>query len=43
VILGIGVDENFGEVLDGFILVDLEKVDPTLLQKYEGKPRDQST
>lgn len=39
VILGVGVDDNFGKVLDGFILVDLEKIEPSLLRKYEGKPK----
>lgn len=39
VILGVGVDENFGDVLDGFILVDLNKIDPALVRKYEGKPK----
>lgn len=38
-ILGVGVDTNFGDVLDGFILVDLEKIDPVVLQKYEGRPK----
>ncbi|MGJ8677827.1 MAG: lysophospholipid acyltransferase family protein [Akkermansiaceae bacterium] len=37
VILGIGVDENFNDALDGFILVDLEKVDPRVIAKYTGK------
>ncbi|MDC0087941.1 lysophospholipid acyltransferase family protein [Akkermansiaceae bacterium] len=37
VILGFGVDASFSDALDGFILVDLEKVNPTVLKKYEGK------
>ena len=36
VILGIGVDQSFSDALDGFILVDVEKINPTLLKKYEG-------
>lgn len=36
VILGIGVDQGFSDALDGFILVDIEKMDPALLKKYEG-------
>ncbi len=36
VILGIGVDQGFSDALDGFILVDIEKMDPALLRKYEG-------
>lgn len=36
VILGIGVDQGFSDALDGFILVDIEKVDPAVLKKYEG-------
>lgn len=43
VILGVGVDDNFGEVLDGFILVDLEKIDPPLLRKYEGRAKAPQT
>lgn len=40
VILGIGVDQSFSDALDGFILVDIEKIDPTVLRKYEGKGDD---
>ncbi len=36
VILGIGVDQSFSDALDGFILVDVEKINPRLLRKYEG-------
>lgn len=36
VILGIGVDQGFSDALDGFILVDIEKIDPAMLRKYEG-------
>jgi len=36
VILGIGVDQGFSDALDGFILVDIEKMDPAVLRKYEG-------
>jgi len=36
VILGFGVDQGFNDALDGFILVDLEKVDPQLVVKYSG-------
>jgi putative hemolysin len=43
VILGVGVDQNFGDVLDGFILVDLEKIDPAVLGKYEGRPKTPNT
>jgi len=39
VILGIGVDQGFNDALDGFILVDLEKADPALVQKYVGKKK----
>lgn len=39
VILGIGVDQAFSDALDGFILVDVEKIDPAVLQKYEGSPK----
>lgn len=38
VILGIGVDQSFSDALDGFILVDIEKIEPNLLKKYEGTP-----
>lgn len=31
------VDKNFSEVLDGLILVDLRKTDPTRLETYMGK------
>ena len=37
VILGFGVDTSFSDALDGFILVDLDEVNPTLLKKYEGE------
>lgn len=39
VILGFGVDATFSDALDGFILVDLEKVNPTILRKYEGNSK----
>ena len=40
VILGIGVDQSFSDALDGFILVDIEKMDPAVLKKYEGDSRN---
>ena len=43
VILGVGVDQSFSDALDGFILVDLEKINPTVLQKYEGRTRTPET
>ena len=36
VILGIGVDQGFSDALDGFILADIEKMDPAVLKKHEG-------
>jgi len=38
VILGIGIDQGFNDALDGFVLVDLERIDPAVLRKYEGPP-----
>lgn len=34
VILSFGVDEGFSDALDGFIMVDLDRVDPKVLAKY---------
>jgi putative hemolysin len=36
-ILGFNVDENFGDVLDGLIYVDLMETDPRLLSRFMGK------
>lgn len=36
-ILAFSVDPNFSDVLDGLILVDLNKTDPKLLDRYMGK------
>ncbi len=35
--LGFNVDPDFADALDGLILVDLSKTDPTLLSRYMGK------
>lgn len=35
-LLGFNVDEDFGNALDGLILVDLLKTDPQVLQRYMG-------
>ncbi len=40
VILSFGIDASFSDALDGFILVDLNKVNATLLRKYEGKSKN---
>ena len=37
VILGLNVDKQFGNCLDGLILVDLSKTEPRLLEKYMEK------
>jgi putative hemolysin len=36
-LLAFNVDKNFSDVLDGLILVDLRKTDPTRLETYMGK------
>ena len=36
-ILAFSVDPNFSDVLDGLILVDLNKTDPRLLERYMGR------
>ncbi len=36
-LLGFNVDKNFSDVLDGLILVDLRKTDPSRLEAYMGK------
>ncbi len=37
VILGLNVDPDFNNCLDGLVLVDLSKTEPRLLEKYMGK------
>jgi putative hemolysin len=36
-LLGFTVDASFGNVLDGFVLVDLDHVEPAILARYMGK------
>jgi hypothetical protein len=36
-LLGFNIDPDFSNVLDGLILVDLTKTDPTVLVKYMGR------
>jgi hypothetical protein len=36
-LLGFTVDENFGNVLDGLVLVDLADVQPAILSRYMGR------
>ena len=36
-ILAFSVDREFGEVLDGLMMVDLRQIEPTLLARYMGK------
>ena len=36
-LLGFTVDENFGNVLDGLVLVDLADVEPAILSRYMGR------
>jgi putative hemolysin len=36
-ILGFNIDKEFGNVVDGLIMVDLLKTDPKLLERYMGK------
>ena len=36
-LLGFTVDASFGNVLDGLILVDLDRVEPSILSRYMGK------
>ncbi len=38
-ILAFSLDPGFSNVLDGFILVDLNKTDPKLLERYMGKEK----
>ena len=35
--LGFNIDQNFGDVLDGLIYVDLSETDPRMLSRYLGK------
>jgi len=35
--LGFNVDPDFGDVLDGLMLVDLRQIDPKLVEKFAGK------
>jgi hypothetical protein len=36
-LLGFNLDPNFGDALDGFILVDLAQTDPRTLERHLGK------
>ncbi len=36
-LLGFNLDRNFGDALDGLILVDLLQTDRTILQRYMGR------
>ena len=36
-LLGFNVDQEFGDALDGLILVDLAKTEPRILERYMGK------
>jgi putative hemolysin len=36
-LLGVTVDASFGNVLDGLVLVDLDRVEPAILSRYMGK------
>jgi putative hemolysin len=36
--LGFNVDRNFSNVLDGLVVVDLRRTDPSVLERYMGKP-----
>lgn len=36
-LLGFNVDADFGEVIDGFFVVDLTQVEPTVLRRYLGR------
>jgi hypothetical protein len=36
-LLGFNQDPQFGEVVDGLIVVDLAKTDPRVLERYMGK------
>jgi len=36
-LLGFTVDASFGNVLDGLVLVDLDRVEPAILSRYMGK------
>jgi hypothetical protein len=35
--LGFNVDDQFGDALDGLVMVDLRKTDPRLLARYMGR------
>ena len=35
--LGFNVDKDFGDCIDGLIMVDLRQTDERVLQKYMGK------
>jgi putative hemolysin len=37
-LLGFSCDREFGDTLDGLIMVDLRQVEPTVLARYMGKP-----
>ncbi len=37
-LLGFSIDGEFGDTLDGLILVDLRRTDPAMLARYMGKP-----
>ena len=41
-LLGFNIDPDFGDVLDGLILVDLTQVPPAVLVRYMGKPNAQA-
>ena len=36
-LLGFNVDPDFGDVLDGLMLVDVTRVEPKVLRRYMGK------
>ena len=35
--MGFNVDPDFGNVLDGLILIDVPSIDPRVMKKYLGK------
>jgi putative hemolysin len=37
-IIAFNVDGKFGNVLDGLLVVDLRQIDPSILERYMGKP-----
>jgi putative hemolysin len=41
-LLGFTVDASFGNVLDGLVLVDLDRVEPAMLSRYMGKSEARS-